>query len=114
MTNHSPSQADLNQSPSRESEAKYRGLMEAAPDAMVVVDQSWKIILLNVQAEKQFGYPRNELLGQNPNLRTLPRTDRLTVPCTDYFDAGVNSRECTLLDSGERNGTMTVVLMCGT
>ncbi len=47
-----------------ESEARYRGLLEAAPDAMVVVDQAGEIVLLNVQAEKQFGYHRDELLGQ--------------------------------------------------
>jgi len=45
-------------------EGRYRGLMEAAPDGMVVVNERGEIVLLNAQAEKQFGYPRHELLGQ--------------------------------------------------
>ena len=45
-------------------EARYRGLMEAAPDGMVVVNQGGEIVLLNARAESQFGYRRDELLGQ--------------------------------------------------
>jgi PAS domain S-box-containing protein len=45
-------------------ESRYRGLLEAAPDAMVVVNQRGEIVLRNVQAEKQFGYRCDELIGQ--------------------------------------------------
>jgi diguanylate cyclase (GGDEF)-like protein/PAS domain S-box-containing protein len=59
-------------SQSKESEAKYRGLLEAAPDAMVVVNPSGKIVLLNVQAEQRFGYSRDELIGQ-PVKNIIPK-----------------------------------------
>src|SRR5580692_5707729 len=45
-------------------QGNYRGLLEAAPDALVVVNEAGDIVLLNVQAEKQFGYRRDELLGE--------------------------------------------------
>lgn len=46
-------------------ERRFRQLLEAAPDAILEVDASGKIVLLNETAEKMFGYTREELLGLN-------------------------------------------------
>ncbi|MEK7326501.1 MAG: ATP-binding protein [Chloroflexota bacterium] len=47
------------------SQALFQGLFESAPDAIVVVDREGRIVRLNAQAERMFGYRRGDLLGQS-------------------------------------------------
>jgi PAS domain S-box-containing protein len=54
-------------------EKRADDLLEAAPDAMVVVDQSGRMILANAQTERLFGYRREEILGRNVEFLIPPR-----------------------------------------
>jgi PAS domain S-box-containing protein len=57
---------------------RKRGLLEAAPDAMVLVNRIGEIVLVNLQAEKQLQYRRDELEGQN--LKTIiPEIEQHTL-----------------------------------
>src|SRR5687768_5738657 len=75
-----------------------RGLLAAAPDALVAVDPAGRIVFVNDQGERLFGWPRSDLLGQ-PIERLVPerfsgghpklRAGYLTQPTTRPMGAGL-------------------------
>jgi two-component system, cell cycle sensor histidine kinase and response regulator CckA len=67
-------------------EAKYRGLLEAAPDAIVSVAASGAIIVANAQAEAQFRYKRQDLLGRPLDcLFSAHLRENVLHQCARYF-----------------------------
>lgn len=57
----------------KRTEAKFMGLLESAPDAMVITDSQGKIIMVNAQTETIFGYNRDEIMGQEVEILIPPR-----------------------------------------
>src|SRR3954452_5404656 len=58
----------VEQDPTDHEEKFFRALLEAAPDAMVIVNNRGEIVLVNAQTENLFRYRREELLGQSVEL----------------------------------------------
>ena len=73
---------------SRSAEQRFRRLVEAAPDAIVVIDQAGRIVLANAQTEALFGYRAEELLGQAVEILVPePLRQRHTMHRDKYADA---------------------------
>lgn len=48
----------------KKSEEKFKGILESAPDAIVITNPEGKILMINAQTEILFGYSRAEIIGQ--------------------------------------------------
>jgi protein-histidine pros-kinase len=76
----------------RREERLFRGLLEAAPDAMVIVDQEGRIVLVNAQVERNFGYARTELIGQRVEILVPDRFSGMHVAFRSGYVAGPRTR----------------------
>jgi PAS domain S-box-containing protein len=69
QTFYAPAQAaEISANGHAQAEAKFQTLLESAPDAIVIIDGAGRIVIANHQAERLFGYERDELLGQEIEL----------------------------------------------
>lgn len=67
-------------------EANLRLLLDAAPDAMVVVDETGTVVLANLQTERMFGYEREQLVGQSLEVLVPERyRDRHQAHVSTFF-----------------------------
>lgn len=72
----------------KESEERFRGLLENAPDAIVITDDKGAIQLVNVQTEKMFGYSRKEMIGKKVEMLIPSRFKEVHSTHRDkYFEA---------------------------
>lgn len=76
----------------RKAGSKFEGLLEAAPDGIIIVDRSGRITLVNAQAERLFGYPRNELLGQPIELLVPERLRKRHIGHRENYHAEPRTR----------------------
>ncbi|NJK94721.1 MAG: PAS domain S-box protein [Bacteroidales bacterium] len=59
-----PNNSKLSYPKGEKSELKFKGLLESAPDAMIITDKKGEIKMVNAQTEVIFGYNRDEVIGQ--------------------------------------------------
>ncbi|HEY2546684.1 MAG TPA: PAS domain S-box protein [Candidatus Acidoferrum sp.] len=77
----------------KQHEERFRNLLEAAPDAMVIVNPAGEIQLVNTQTEKLFGYARQEMLGQPVEMLVPKRFQGRHGAHRDHYSEGPSRRE---------------------
>ena len=94
----------------RMAEIKFKGLLESAPDAMVIVNDHGRIQLVNKQAEKLFGYQSQELINKpvellipdrysnmhssyRENFFSMPKTRKMGEEGTDLYGINKDGKE---------------------
>ncbi len=81
------------------SEAKFRGLLDAAPDAVLLVDQAGKISIANAAVQQVFGYQKDELLNQHIDM-LIPMPVRQDHQ--SKFDSYFAAPEVRSMNEGQR------------
>jgi PAS domain S-box-containing protein len=81
----------------RVKEETFRGLLESAPDAMVVVNSKGQIVLANAQTETLFGYSREEILNHEVEMLVPPRF---------WATAPAEAKDFYLLPQGKETGAV--------
>ncbi len=76
----------------RRAEQWFRTALELAPDAIVIADRTGKIVLVNAQAEKMFGYRGEEILGQSVELLLPEHLRAAHVAHRAHFGADPKAR----------------------
>ena len=76
----------------RRADQMFRSLLESAPDAMIIADRQGRILLVNAQTERMFGYTRAELLGKPVELLVPEEKRAAHVPHRQGFGTDARSR----------------------
>jgi PAS domain S-box-containing protein len=87
----------------RISEAKYSGIISIATDAVIAIDESWRISIFNAGAERIFGYARHEAIGQ-PLDMLIPERAR---DAHQYHVAGFAAGQVAARPMGDATMTIT-------